>query len=244
MEVMKVMKVKKFMQKSLVEWGCIPVWVLSLAGALFVTGWMGYGVAAADEAKATSSSAAGVAAKQTQVKYEFLTDLEKSKVIWSGTKLVGGGHEGDLKVKSGYIVFAEGKPVAAEVVMDMNTINCTDLKAGSKSKQKLEAHLKNEDFFAVTQYPTATLKATSFKLYQGSVYAVDGELTIRGVTQPIGFTVELTKSATTTKGTGSFEFDRVEFNVKYNSSKLFKTLGDKAINDIVRLSFNFEAGAS
>lgn len=260
MSTMKMTKDTKDIKQTLTKWLPVQARLITLAGALLLMGdGTAYGAAdkaataattptakstltAAEATAASTSAAAG--GESALVKYEFLTDIDKSKVAWSGTKIVGGGHEGDLKVKSGYITFAGGKPVAAEVVMDMNTINCTDLAAGSKSKQKLEAHLKNDDFFAVSEYPTATLKATSFKPYQGSIYAVEGELTIRGVTKPIGFTVDLVQAATTTKGSGSFEFDRVEFNVKYNSSQLFKTLGDKAINDIVRLSFNFEAGAS
>ena len=179
----------------------------------------------------------------TQKTYKFLTELTKSKVQWQGTKVVGGGHEGDLMIKSGSMTFEGDKPVAAEVVMDMSTINCTDLKPGSSSKKKLEQHLKNEDFFDVASYPTAALKVNSFKHQQGDTYEVSGDITIRGVTKPITFTAEI-MSAQTIKGSGSFEFNRVEFNVKYNSTQFFKSLGDKAINDMVKLSFMFEAEAS
>ena len=214
--------------------------VVSLVSLLWLGGLVtGHQVnvvfAAEEKAVSTKSS--------TQKTYKFLTELSKSKVQWQGTKIVGGGHEGDLMIKSGSMTFEGDKPVAAEVVMDMSTINCTDLKAGSSSKKKLEQHLKNEDFFDVASYPTAALKVNSFKHQQGDTYEVSGDITIRGVTKPITFTAEI-MSAQTIKGSGSFEFDRVEFNVKYNSTQFFKSLGDKAINDMVKLSFMFEAEAS
>jgi len=53
---------------------------------------------------------------------------------------------------------------------------------------KLEAHLRAEDFFHVAQYPTITFKGDQFAFEGDKVKSVSGNLTIRGVTRPVTLT--------------------------------------------------------
>src|SRR5579864_8299137 len=53
-----------------------------------------------------------------------------------------------------------------------------------------DAHLKSPDFFDVEKFPTLHFKSTSISLVRDGELAVDGDLTIRGVTHKVRFAVE------------------------------------------------------
>ena len=55
--------------------------------------------------------------------------------------------------------------------------------------EKLDAHLKNEDFFDVQKFPTITFQSTKIRSTGGRDYEVTGDLTIRGVTQTVTLNV-------------------------------------------------------
>ena len=48
-------------------------------------------------------------------------DTEKSYVYWRGNEL-GGFHDGNIKLKSGYIISDHGKLVGGKFIIDMNTM--------------------------------------------------------------------------------------------------------------------------
>src|SRR6202790_475873 len=53
-----------------------------------------------------------------------------------------------------------------------------------------DAHLKSADFFHVEKFPTLSFKSSRISLVGDGELAVDGDLTIRGVTRKALFTVE------------------------------------------------------
>jgi polyisoprenoid-binding protein YceI len=53
-----------------------------------------------------------------------------------------------------------------------------------------DAHLKSADFFDVEQFPTLSFKSTGIRLIRQGELAVEGNLTIRGVTRKVVFSVE------------------------------------------------------
>jgi polyisoprenoid-binding protein YceI len=55
--------------------------------------------------------------------------------------------------------------------------------------EKLDAHLKSEDFFDVERFPTLTFRSKSIRFTGGHGYAVAGDLTIRGITRPVDLTL-------------------------------------------------------
>ena len=74
-------------------------------------------------------------------------DLKKSNIEWLGQKVTG-EHFGTIKLKSGEIILSkENEIIGGEFVVDMSTIECTDLSGNAK--QSIESHLKDEDFFDV-----------------------------------------------------------------------------------------------
>jgi polyisoprenoid-binding protein YceI len=55
--------------------------------------------------------------------------------------------------------------------------------------ERLDIHLKGEDFFNVSNYPTMTFKSSDLDFEGDKVVAARGELTLLGVTRPVLFKV-------------------------------------------------------
>ena len=53
----------------------------------------------------------------------------------------------------------------------------------------------DEKFFHVSEFPTMAFKSSKFKFKGDTLVAVDGDLTLRGVTKPVTLTVDLFKCA-------------------------------------------------
>lgn len=161
-------------------------------------------------------------------------NLETSKVEWKGYK-VAGSHEGTIAIKSGHLEF-EGKDlVGGTFVMDMTTISSTDLSGDYKDK--LDGHLKSDDFFGVATYPTATLVFTKVEAAGEDSYKVSGNLTIKKATHPVSFTLNLNDNT----ATAALKIDRSKYDVRYGSTSFFDNLKDNVIyNDFdIKASLKF-----
>jgi len=153
-------------------------------------------------------------------------NTKKSSIEWTGKK-IGGQHQGFIQITKGSLSLKNDQLIAGEFTIDMNSITNTDLENESYN-QKLIGHLKSDDFFGVSNFPTASFKLVkSTKFVEGKA-TVTGEITIKGITQSINFNVERKGNTYS----GKIEVDRSKFNVKYGSTSFFDSLGDKAIDDI------------
>jgi len=65
-------------------------------------------------------------------------------------------------------------------------IDATSVDTGSTLFDK---HIQDVDFFDTAKYPTITFKSNSVKFEGDKIVAVDGNLTIKGVTKPVTLTV-------------------------------------------------------
>lgn len=146
----------------------------------------------------------------------------ESNIHWVGKKVTG-QHEGNISLKSGSLEMADGKLVGGNFVVDMNTIVVTDLEGDYKNN--LEGHLNSDDFFGVANHAEAQLVFTSVQAADDKTYDVTGDFTIKGITKPASFQLEM--------GTGEAHakvvIDRTQFNIRYGSDSFFDNLGDKAI---------------
>ena len=149
---------------------------------------------------------------------------DKSKIVWKGYKVTG-SHEGTIGIKSGALIFEGDKLTGGEFVIDMTTINTTDLEG--EYKGKLDGHLKSDDFFGVTNHPTAKLVFNSVTASGKNAYNVNGDLTIKGKTNPVTFVISIYGN----KATASLKVDRTKYDVRYGSTSFFDGLKDKAIYD-------------
>jgi polyisoprenoid-binding protein YceI len=149
---------------------------------------------------------------------------ENSKVVWKGYKVTG-SHQGVISIKSGQLTFNEDKLTGGEFTIDMSTIANTDLEG--EYKEKLEGHLKSDDFFGVNNFPTAILVFVKVKSTGKNSYEVTGDITIKGKTDTVKFDISIYGN----KANASLKIDRTKFDVRYGSTSFFDGLKDKAIYD-------------
>ena len=159
-------------------------------------------------------------------------NVEKSTVKWVGKKVTG-QHTGTVGLQDGSLVFKKDKLAGGAFTVNMNSIQVTDLQPG-QGKEKLEGHLKNDDFFGTDKYPTATLNFKTIAAKKNNIYTVTADLTIKGKTAPVVFDLAVAGNSATT----TFQVDRTKYDVKYGSGSFFSNLGDKTIDD------NFEISAT
>jgi polyisoprenoid-binding protein YceI len=157
---------------------------------------------------------------------------DESKLIWKGEKAIGDSHTGNIKIKSGEVIIDGFGRVNGRLVIDMNTINCTDLEG--EWKNKLEGHLKSDDFFSVDTYNISTIDFQSIKR-NGNLVDFDGNLTIKDISHPVSFTARISESNEKILAKSKVVFDRSKYNVKYGSGTFFEDLGDYLILDEVSL---------
>ena len=158
-------------------------------------------------------------------------NTKNSTVLWKGNKVTG-SHEGVIMIKSGLLKFNKEELIGGEFEIDMNSLVCTDLSG--EYKGKLEGHLKSDDFFGVTKFPTATLKIKKVIKQKGNIYECTGDITIKGKTEVVQFNTTLNKNSATAK----IKIDRTKFDVKYGSGSFFDGLGDNMIYDEFDLNIN------
>ena len=64
-----------------------------------------------------------------------------------------------------------------------------DAKSVNTGYALFNGHIQGEDFFSTEKYPTITFKSTAVRFDGDKPVAVDGNLTIKGVTKPVTLTV-------------------------------------------------------
>ncbi|MBB4118980.1 polyisoprenoid-binding protein YceI [Mesonia hippocampi] len=151
-------------------------------------------------------------------------NTKTSKIEWKGEKLTG-SHEGTLHFKSGHLKLENNKLVGGEFIVDMKSLNVTDISG--EGKQKLEGHLSSDDFFGVKNHPTAKLVITNVAEKGHNDYGVIAKLTIKGTTKTINFDIEVKAN----EAEAELVIDRTNYGIKYGSGSFFDNLGDKTIYD-------------
>lgn len=157
-------------------------------------------------------------------------DATKSAIEWKGKKVLG-SHTGTINIKEGYLIMDGDKLSGGMIVVDMTTINVSDLEG--EMRGKLERHLKSDDFFGIANHPTSTLTINGSKKTAAG-YLVNGDITIKGTTEPITFNLDITGD----NATANVKIDRTKFDVRYGSGSFFDNLGDNTISDTFELSVN------
>ena len=171
---------------------------------------------------------------------KFIINTKKSSLEWEGKKIIKKyGHNGFVKIKSG-IIEKKGKFFTGNIIIDMNSIVCTDIKE-KKYNKKLVDHLKSNDFFQTLKYPTAHIKIHKIEKQKTKNYLIKSTITIRNISKKINFPAKLIFNKKEIIARGKLKLDRTLFEVRYGSGKFFKSLGDKIIDDIFTISFSIVA---
>ena len=166
-----------------------------------------------------------------EVKKEVNT--ETSKVTWKAYKVTG-SHTGTVSLNSGALIFDGEKLTGGEFEVDMTSLISTDLEG--EYKDKLEGHLKSDDFFSVATHPSSSLIFTEVVASGKNSYEVTGDLTIKGITKSVKLDVSIYGS----KATATLKVDRAQYDVRYGSGSFFENLGDKTIYDEFDLVVDLE----
>ena len=166
-------------------------------------------------------------------------DMENSQIKWIGRKVTG-EHSGTLNLSGGWVVLDKNSINSGKFIFDMASISNTDIES-PEWKQKLEDHLKSEDFFHTDSFPHAILeiKGRQSLIIENSKKSdqILADLTIRGITHEIKFPFDLTQSQNNFNAEGSVDIDRTLYNIQYKSGKYFDELGDKLIYDNFTVQF-------
>lgn len=179
-------------------------------------------------------------------KTELKIDTAASKVEWIATKKAGGGHNGTIKIKEGTVELNDKNEVkSAKIVVDMTTIENTDLAQDPENQAKLVGHLKNKDFFDVTKKgrETSKFELTKVTKLDGDKYEVSGKLTMIGKTLPIQFpaTFKVVDGVLTGEA-AEIVIERNKWGLTYNSENFFKNLAaNYVIDDTFKLKVSLQA---
>lgn len=195
-----------------------------------------------------TSDATEVAAEAVGIDYTVSPDA--AKINWEGSKPTG-THNGSISISEGTLSVANGAVTAGNFTIDMKTITVLDLQGDEKGY--LESHLTGtakpeeaDHFFNVAKYPTAKFEIVSVTPTSGQTYNSDvkGNLTIRDITKEITIPANITVAAdNVVVTTEQFMINRTEWGVNYGSKSIFDNLGDKFINDEIKLQIMVEAKA-
>lgn len=163
-------------------------------------------------------------------------------VYWSGQPAIGPAHSGTIRVAKGELLVNRGQLMSGVVTIDMNSISVSDLD-DSGERLDLEGHLKHADFFETVKYPTGEFRFDEVlpsNLPEFN-YALGGELTLKGKTNPINIPVKLRLDGDDLVAESpAFHIDRTQWGINFHSG-LLGTTKDKLIQDMIILSLKLKA---
>jgi polyisoprenoid-binding protein YceI len=103
-----------------------------------------------------------------------------------GTAMIRGRFD---KTSGKFTLDRSAKTGALEVVIQADSVTTGDNDRGSRPRTRDE-HLKNADFFNVSEFPTLTYRSTAVKFSGENPDTIEGTLTLLGVTKPVALKVE------------------------------------------------------
>jgi polyisoprenoid-binding protein YceI len=153
-----------------------------------------------------------------------------SKVEWTGSKVTG-KHDGKFEKFTGWIALDGDKAESAKIYVD---IDVASLKSDS---EKLDGHLKTDDFFAVDKHPSATFTSTEIKAggEKGATHTITGNLEMRGVEKSVTFPATVKVDAKEVTAKAEFAINRKEWGIAYEGKK------DDLIRDDVVIRLDIKA---
>jgi polyisoprenoid-binding protein YceI len=113
--------------------------------------------------------------------------------------------------------------VTAENPADSTIEASVDVASVNTKQEYRDQHLRSSDFFLVDEHPHMTFRSTGISI-EGDEFVVEGDLTLRGVTQPVTLTGELGGVVTMDDGTvkagasASTKINRHDFGVSWNAA--------------------------
>lgn len=151
---------------------------------------------------------------------------EDSTITFVGSKVTG-SHEGGFKSFSGNFTVNDADEVTGGSIE-------IDMDSTWSDSERLTGHLKNEDFFHVTEHPKSSFVVTSVEK-SDSGYSVSGNLNLRGVEKNITFPATASRDGDTVKVNAEFDINRKNWGIAYAGK------ADDLIRDEVVIKFDLTA---
>lgn len=213
----------------------ILVLVVVVAGGWYVYQMSSTGTISDENATTTAEQAGERTALSGSATYNV--EPANSSIEWEGRKVLLENYtdNGTVDVQSGTIIVADGKLSGGEAVVDMTSLKSTYTANTQFALDRLDSHLKSDDFFGVETYPTASLEITDVKESGDMSYQVTADLTIKGTTKSVTFPATAYMSGDGVVVEATVEVDRTLFGVRFGSGQFFDNLGDNVIDDMFTL---------
>ena len=160
----------------------------------------------------------------------------QSSINWIGRKVTG-THNGTIAVKQGTLIFNDNKLTGGTVVIDTTSIKILDITDPATNAQ-FAGHLASDDFYAREKHPEPVLEIVAVIGDH-----VEANLTIKGITHPVGFNPVIDINGDTLTASGKLTIDRTNYDMKFRSGNFFKDLGDSLIYNDFDLDVNITAKA-
>jgi polyisoprenoid-binding protein YceI len=157
-----------------------------------------------------------------------------------GSKITG-SHELNFKDWKGTVALNNGKIEGCKLEFEVRVESLEEVvNQRTEWVDKLEGHLKSEDFFDVEKFPTATFVSTKISpggdpSLAGSTHTVTGNLTLRGVAKGVSFGAAIVVTGKQVSAKAVFKVSRKDFGIIYTGR------ADDMIRDDVALIIDLRA---
>ena len=155
--------------------------------------------------------------------------MDKCQITFVGGKPDGSTHDGGFKKFKidAQADFEDASQSSLRIEIDTASLYADD--------PRLEAHLKNPDFFDVRKYPTAVFESTSIQSDDENQATIVGKLKLLGKVEEVKIPVKVDHSEDSVKLSGNFKLDRTKWGMTYGRE------GNKINKDVdVRVAFEFK----
>ncbi len=140
----------------------------------------------------------------------------------------------------------EGSITTAPDPLGSGVTATVDLSSVNTGNETRDNHIRSEDFFHVEKHPTMTFRSTGIREHGDDGYLLDGDLSLRGVTRPVTFRLEVNGFGPDPYGgtrvgfSATAEINRNDWNVSFNGPIPGASTG-MILSDKVTISLEIEA---
>ena len=124
------------------------------------------------------------------------------------------------KVRGRFDTF-EGTIVTAANPLDSTVTASVDLSSINTGQEQRDAHIRSADFFEVEKHTHMTFASTGIRV-DGGDFLLDGDLTLKGITRPVTFKLDVNGFGPDAYGgtrvgfSATTEINRSDFGVNFN----------------------------
>jgi polyisoprenoid-binding protein YceI len=147
------------------------------------------------------------------------------------------------KVRGRFDTF-EGTIVTAEDPLASSVTASVDMSSISTGQEQRDAHIRSADFFEVEKYPEMTFASTALKVSEEG-FILEGDLTLKGVTKPVAFNLEVSGFGPDAYGgtrcgfSATTQINRMDYGVSFNGP-IPGVPGGVAVSENVTITLEIE----